>query len=60
MRTLAQLMKLVMRDVHAGSLPPNIAHTMTALANISIKALEKGEIEERLEHLEKIATKREA
>ena len=55
LRTVAMLMKLVMRDVHAERITPAVAHTLTSLGNVAIRALDKGELEERLEHLEKIS-----
>lgn len=57
MRTIGQLMKLLMKEVHSGAVPTNVAQAMTSLGHIAIKAVEKGQYEERLDRLEKLAAK---
>ena len=51
LRTVAKLMKLIMRDVHAERITLATAHALNALASSSIRALDKGILEDRLEYL---------
>jgi hypothetical protein len=55
LRAVSHLVRLVMRDVHAGRITPSVGHCLTALGNVALRALEKSDLEDRLERLEKLA-----
>ena len=52
MKTVALVMRAIMREVHAGNLPTAQANAMVVAANVAIRTLDKGDLEARLEAIE--------
>jgi hypothetical protein len=58
LRVVADLCRLVLREVYAGKVETAKAHAITALCNTAIRALDKGDLEARLEELEGLLSQR--
>ena len=51
-RSIAKVMQLIMRDVNSDDMEPTKAYALVNAANIAIRALDKGDLEARLEAIE--------